>query len=676
MSTDESLLRDLSLLLELTLVPDQQENLEHFTESFIDRLLAKTYAYNALFFVRASLSEPLRGADDTPRTSLLGLTSPSEDTATERFLALPQKRAQYLVRHTELDPESSGIRQAMSLAGNQILSGDESVLSRVAFSGVDRPETVLQMPLGDVGVLELYGGARGLIDEHLGRVLSTLSGWLAAQTRAFGLRTIDQQRFEVLEASERWITRLFDELPGVVWRSDIHGRVTYLSRQAGPLLGLEGAATWSELRRGIHPEDAAKVEQSIATAIAERRSSLDLQYRFRLGSGDRVELGEKIILGFQPDGGLTHKAGFIDLTRLGAEDLSPRSSLSQPRFMDRLSHELRSPLFPVIALSDLLLQLDPKAVSAEDWVRHLSMINQSGKALLELVTDLLELSRIEVRRTRVDVGPVDLPHLVRDLRSRFSGPAATSDFEVELRGDYTTIYTDRSTLDRVTSALAHSVRSLAGGSGSRLVLETGASALSIHALARGLVLSEDAVEAWFEPFPSLPRDPREHGAGDGLSMTLVKELAATLGGASEATLSSEGLELLVTLPARGPEPARPASLLGRVVVLAGRELQSILPTALEIVATGGEVRLARDVASAEQLLRSRSVDTLVVTPHLLGRRRLLAAAQSPDRGEPARAFLLDELSPAPPEGFEAIIRPSGGRAALLAALLAPAPTQR
>lgn len=668
MSTDESLLRDLSLLLELALVPSEQESLERFSEAFIDRLLARTYASNALFFVRASLSRPAAASDDTPHPSLLGLAKDEPIPLAERFVPIPRNRAQYLVRQAEVEAASSGIERALERGVTRLAMGEESVLAKVAFAGVEPPVQVLQIPLGDVGVLELYGGAGGLIDEHLGRVLSTLAGWLAGQAKGFAARANDRQRFELAEASERWIARLFDELPGIIWRSDIHGRVTYTSRPASPLLGIEGGATWTELRRGIHPDDADRVEHAIADAVAARQTSLDLQYRLRLANGEVAEVSEKLILGFQPDGGLIHKAGFIDLSRVGAEELTPRSSLSRPRFMDRLSHELRSPLFPVIALSDLLLQLDPKSVSTEDWVRHLSMINQSGKALLELVTDLLELSRIEVRRTRVDLGPVDLPHLVRDLRSRFGAAGSATDFRVELEGEGGTLYVDRSTLGRVADALATSVSSLSAVRGARLVLLPGASSLTVRAIAHGVSPSTEVVDGWFEPFPTLARDPREHSVGDGLRMTLVKELAATLGGSSHAARAGEDLVLEVSLPARPPEPGRPPPLLGRVAVVAGRELQALVPVALDLIACGGEVRLAHDVATAEQLLRANGVDTLLVTAHLLGRRRLAAAARSPERTHPARVFLLDELGPAAPEGFEAIIRPSGGRAALLQAL--------
>ncbi len=667
MSTAEALLRDLSLLLELTLVPADQNNLEEFSEQLIDRLLARTFAYNALFFVRSELTHGDHTLDDTPRETLLTRLHPPAPP--EGYVALPRKRAQYLVGSLTLDTQNSGIEGIIRSGETKVVAGDESVLARVAFSGLERPAAVLQMAVGDVGVLEIYGGASGLMDDHLARVLSTLSGWLASQARCFAERALSRRRLTDLATSERWVARLFDELPGVVWGVDIHGRVTYLSRAAEPLLGLGQASTWAELRRGIHPDDQTRVEQAIAAAIAERRPILDLRYRFRRNARDVVAAHERILLDFLPGGGLIHKAGFIEASPSSADEPASETALSRPHFMDRLSHELRAPLFPVIALSDLLRQSEPGDVSSQDWTRHLGMINRSGKALLELVTDLLELSRIEVRRTRLDAGPIDMPHLVGDLRSRFSSEDAPLEVRYEPNNRANTIYTDRSALDRIAQALIVSTRSLSGRNGAELSFGAEPESVVIRALARDVSLPSEVVTSWFEPFCNVPREPREHSVGDGLSMTLVQELCLTLGGQCGARSTPDGHLIEVKLPARIPVAQSPPPLSGEVAVIAASKLHDLLWMTLEFQSLGGEVRAASDAVTAEQHLRAGRVDVLITCVDLLRRGSLLEAAHSSATGPPTRCFVIDELLPTAPEGFEAIIRPSGGRAALLEALL-------
>jgi signal transduction histidine kinase len=85
--------------------------------------------------------------------------------------------------------------------------------------------------------------------------------------------------------------------------------------------------------------------------------------------------------------------------------------VGDPEFLDLLAHELRGPLFPIIALSDLLLTSE--GGPPEDWRAHLERIAASGQELLALLTDLLDLGRIDVARVGPAPGPVDRRGLER-----------------------------------------------------------------------------------------------------------------------------------------------------------------------------------------------------------------------------------------------------------------------
>src|SRR5204863_193801 len=78
-----------------------------------------------------------------------------------------------------------------------------------------------------------------------------------------------------------------------------------------------------------------------------------------------------------------------DALRIDAE----RASKTKTEFLNLLSHELRAPLFPIIALSDLLLRTDDARLRPAEWREQIRMINGAGKQMLQLVSDLLEISR-------------------------------------------------------------------------------------------------------------------------------------------------------------------------------------------------------------------------------------------------------------------------------------------
>jgi PAS domain S-box-containing protein len=208
---------------------------------------------------------------------------------------------------------------------------------------------------------------------------------------------------------------------------------------------------------------------------------------------------------------------------------------AKSRFLAVMSHEIRSPLNGVLGMAQAmdLGELPP------DQRRRLQVIREAGKVLLDLLNDMLDLTRISAGGLQLEDGIVDGRELVRGARGLFDGLAADKDvsFELELdpvalgpwKGDPTRVrqivtnlignavkFTDRG---RITLRILPEVH------GFRLEVSDTGPGIPAHMLGR-----------IFDPFDQLdPSNTRRHG-GTGLGLAICRDLAELMDG--EITVSS------------------------------------------------------------------------------------------------------------------------------------------
>jgi signal transduction histidine kinase/CheY-like chemotaxis protein len=92
-----------------------------------------------------------------------------------------------------------------------------------------------------------------------------------------------------------------------------------------------------------------------------------------------------------------------------------RANQAKSNFLSFMSHELRTPLTAIIGFSELLIH-EVEAEGRADWVDDLRRVHDSGKYLLELINDILDISKIEAGKMEVHLETFAVPALVRDLK--------------------------------------------------------------------------------------------------------------------------------------------------------------------------------------------------------------------------------------------------------------------
>ncbi len=202
-------------------------------------------------------------------------------------------------------------------------------------------------------------------------------------------------------------------------------------------------------------------------------------------------------------------------------------------YLAGLSHELRSPLNTILALTDLITDpgepreggLDP------EQRRQVSFIRDLAAQQLELVGDLLDIAKIEAGRADLDLGEVGIAELHALLRAQFlpvAGPGVTLAFEAP--EDLPPLVTDRAkVLGVLANLLANALRHTEQGEVRvRAREEDGGVVLEVADTGRGIA-AED-LDRIFDEFQQVGGAAARGGRGTGLGLPLARKLAGLLGG--------------------------------------------------------------------------------------------------------------------------------------------------
>ncbi len=224
-----------------------------------------------------------------------------------------------------------------------------------------------------------------------------------------------------------------------------------------------------------------------------------------------------------------------------------------------MSHELRTPLNAIIGFSDMMLQGIFGPVEKR-YGEYLRLINKSGLHLLEVISDLLDMSKIEAGKFELRMENVDLAGLIGDC-------TALMQFAVEERGislstdvpaDGTSLAADRRALKQILiNLLSNAVKFTPTGGEVLVSVRTGVDVLEIAVRDTGVGIPDAALERLGRPFEQVNNNARVAREGAGLGLALVYGLARLHGGSVRIDSTEHvGTVVTVALPTSSCKPPR------------------------------------------------------------------------------------------------------------------------
>ncbi|GAA6622013.1 PAS domain S-box protein [Scytonema sp. NUACC26] len=352
----------------------------------------------------------------------------------------------------------------------------------------------------------------------------------------------ERQQVELaLQQSEEKFAKAFLASPHMMAISELHEGVILevnhsflrfcgLTREQIIGRTIEELNVWVNLARRNQMVQQIVTTGAVSSLETELRSGRG-EIRTILASGELIYLDRKpCILGIAHD---ISDRKQIELALEQAKQQAESANRIKSEFLANMSHELRTPLNAILGFSQLLAR-DPSLNPQQQ--ANLKIINDSGEHLLNLINDVLDMSKIEAGRTTLNFVSFDLYHLLDSLNDLFRLKANTKRIQlIFVRSPSVPQYicTDESKLRQVLiNLLSNAIKFTQEGCVAlRLHREDNTLYFEIEDTGCGIASAEQ--ETIFQPF--IQSSPRE--SGTGLGLTISRSFVELMGG--QLTVSSE-----------------------------------------------------------------------------------------------------------------------------------------
>ncbi|SES94185.1 response regulator [Pseudomonas graminis] len=226
-----------------------------------------------------------------------------------------------------------------------------------------------------------------------------------------------------------------------------------------------------------------------------------------------------------------------------------RSSKYKSEFLANMSHELRTPLNSSLILAKLLAE-NPQDNLSEEQVKFAESIYSAGNDLLNLINDILDISKVEAGKLDMRPENSSVSRLVEGLRMTFQPLASEKklEFSVEIQsGTPVSLYTDRQRLEQILkNLLSNAVKFTESGTVSLTVSRQPGEGVAFTVRDSGIGIAQEQQESIFEAFRQADGTTNRRYGGTGLGLSISRDLARLLGGSISVT-SAPGQGSIFTL---------------------------------------------------------------------------------------------------------------------------------
>jgi PAS domain S-box-containing protein len=383
-------------------------------------------------------------------------------------------------------------------------------------------ETEFRVILPDERIRWLYGRGKTIIEDGHPAYLTGVC-----------LDITERKATEMQRESEARFHTLDDLAPVMIWMSAPDKRCTWFNQ---PWLNFVGRSMEQELGSGwvenVHTDDAALCCDAYNQAF-DARMPFSRSYRLKRHDGEYRWLLDKAIPMFAPASNFTGYMGCcIDITeQKRVEEVLREKNQRKDEFLANMSHEVRSPMTSILAYADVLLS----HLDDPDDIQCVKTIKQGGNHLLELISDILDLSKIGSGKLKIKKGIVSIHKLLNEVHSLIAVRAQEKNLSLILKYEGAipeNIETDHRRLRQILlNLVSNAVRFTETGSVQIIARFLPQDAvLDVAVTDTGVGISEEQQGRLFQPFMQTDSAKTRGHEGTGLGLAITKQLVDMLGG--------------------------------------------------------------------------------------------------------------------------------------------------
>lgn len=409
--------------------------------------------------------------------------------------------------------------------------------------------------------------------EVMGRILEStlipLRDELGGIRGAMGLAIDVTERRKLARACQHQSEELrimLDSCQSYVWYKDRNNVILRANASAARSVDLTVEQIVGCSAYDLYPKDAAKYHRDDLEVINSGKAKLGIVERYLLPSGVRTWVRTDKIPNRSPDGdviGVIVFATDITAQKTAEENLlalaeserqlrleAERLSSLKDEFLITLSHEIRSPLTPIIGWTDVLLA---KTETNNETRNILEIISRNAKVQLQLVEDLLDTSKVMAGKLLLKTGVVKLSELIQDALE--GAQPASHAKQIEVKVDIVepgiVVVGDSLRLQQVIwNLLSNAIKFTPSGGAVRIQLRQTPTETLLQVSDSGIGLKPELLQVIFERFRQADSTTTRKYGGLGLGLSLVRQLVEAHGGT--VTAESAGLGCGSTFTVRLP----------------------------------------------------------------------------------------------------------------------------
>ncbi len=356
--------------------------------------------------------------------------------------------------------------------------------------------------------------------------------------------TVRKNAEERLRKSEERFKHIAESMSDWVWEVDQNGVYTYCSEKVQKILGYSAAEIIGKTPFDfMPPQEAAGIAQLFQYFLAGARPIKNLENWNITKDGRRVCLLTNGVPVFDDKGNLAGYRGVdSDITERKlneqalheARDAALTASRLKSEFIANISHEVRTPMNAILGVLELLNDMDLR----DDQRDYVSIAHNAAEALLNILNEILDFSKLENNRLTLENVEFDLRNLIYGVTELFANAARQKDLDWSqlVRSNVPTLlYGDPTRLRQVLSnLLSNAVKFTESGDISvsvRVIEQVGDDVLlRFEVRDTGIGIARTELRRVFESFSQADGSNSRKYGGTGLGLTISKRLVELMGG--------------------------------------------------------------------------------------------------------------------------------------------------